>query len=149
MKKLGQLIREMENPLQQVLNKLGKTKSMDTFGVSYQYLVMCRRCVERTLILSKQERSKKVRKMNDMIKHRTKNKEGKVLSPLEVWDVQQRFSRWDSQLVGFLKDVQKLESDWFSLLSSHGLDIKTDEDIEDIRLYVPKTHLEDEEDDKR
>ena len=137
-------ILERVNPVQKVLNKLKGQSSWDCFSYSYQHLVIVRRMLERSLILSKKERNKKVQKLKQMEDDRVKKDDGTFVSPLEIDDLKREYWFFDRRTVGFLKKVQDLENEWFSLLSVRGLDILTDEDIEDVTLYVPREELDKE-----
>ena len=139
--KLSVLLKE-SNPIQKVLNKLKGQSSWDYFSHSYQHLVTVRRMLERSLIQSKKERSNRVKELEQMERDRTQLPDGSTVNPLVIDGVKRDYWFYDKRIIGFLKRVQQLETEWFSLLSLRGLDLLTDEDIESVEVYFPKNSNE-------
>tara|TARA_B100000424_G_C22933464_1_gene496617 strand:+ start:265 stop:567 length:303 start_codon:yes stop_codon:yes gene_type:complete len=98
--------------------------------------------LERSLIQSKKERSNRVKELEQMERDRTQLPDGSTVNPLVIDGVKRDYWFYDNRLIGFLKRVQQLETEWFSLLSLRGLDLLTDEDIESVEVYFPKNSNE-------
>ena len=77
-----------------------------------------------------------------MERDRTQLPDGSTVNPLVMDGVKRDYWFYDNRLIGFLKRVQQLETEWFSLLSLRGLDLLTDEDIESVEVYFPKNSNE-------
>ena len=77
-----------------------------------------------------------------MERDRTQLPDGSTVNPLVIDGVKRDYWFYDNRLIGFLKRVQQLETEWFSLLSLRGLDLLTDEDIESVEVYFPKNSNE-------
>lgn len=126
--KLSSLLKE-DKTLPQPVN------SFESFYWSYYYLVRSRRMIERSIVQGKSELNKTVRDLKHRIDNRIKRKDGTLVSPLEPGEKQTSHYIWNKKQIEFLKQVQDLESTWLNLLSSRGLDMFDEEDIEEKTFF--------------
>ena len=116
--------------------KLPPKNSWDAFEQAYQHIVKARKMMQRTVIMGKAENNRKITALQEKIKNREKKPDGSLYSPLEAWDLQQSSYRWNSKYIGFMKDLQDIEATYLDFLSSRGIGLIGEDDLEEIRLLA-------------
>lgn len=127
--KLTSLLKEVET------SKYTTKNSYESFYWSYYYLVRCRRMIERSIVQGKMELDRKVKELQYKIDNRVKDEEGGQVSPLDIDNLKNSHYLWNRRQIGFLKQVQDLESTWMDLHSSRGVDMFSEEDIEEKTFF--------------
>lgn len=133
----------LKKVLKEVEFKDPKT-SWDAFNQAYNNLVKARKMIERSLVLGKMELNRSVNDLNHRYKERIKKKDGTLVSPLDAHEKKTAHFIWNKRQVDFLKQTQDLESTWMSLLSSRGLSLLDDQDIEEKSVFYVKDETEDD-----
>ena len=126
---------KLSSLLKEVQSKPIPKNSYESFYWSYYYIVRSRRMIERSIVQGKMELNRTIKDLNHRIENRVKDKNGDLTSPLEVHEKKTNHFVWNKRQVEFLKQVQNLESTWLNLLSSRGLDMFDEEDIEEKTFF--------------
>ena len=126
---------KLSSLLKEVQSKPTPKNSYESFYWSYYYLVRCRRMIERSIVQGKVELNRTVKGLQYKIDNRIKDEEGGLISPLEVHEKKTTHYLWNKRQIGFLKQIQDLESTFLDLHSSRGLDMFDEEDIEEKTFF--------------
>ena len=146
--RLTKIINEINNPVSALMKKLKSSGygSFDTFSLAYKHLVITRKCVMRSMLLSKQEKAQKIAKIEDQIEKRVKDKDGNLINPNLIPDIQSNHWYWMRRYNQFLRKLQELEADWYDLLASRGVNVLTADDVEEVEFLAPKESSSEKED---
>ena len=126
---------ELRKVLQENTAKDAKT-SWSAFEQAYQHIVNARKLMERTVILGKAENNKKVQEIREKIRKRIKKPDGARFTEMDAYKAQQSSYQWNIKYIGFLRELQQIESTYLDFLSSRGIGTIDENDLEEIRLLA-------------
>ena len=129
--KLSKVLKESASPAGEV-----PKNSWDAFEKAFQHIVRARKLMQKTVILGKAENNRKVADLRNKTKDRVKKPDGSLWNEMDVWNAQQSSYKWNSKYIGFMRDLQEIEGTYLDFLSSRGLGLIGEDDLEEIRLLA-------------
>ena len=124
--KLLQLLNESIYPSTKLMRK------------SYDDLVSSRRNLQRSIFLSRKEYDERQRKLSKEIEGRVKDKDGKLLNPIETLDNKTSYTLNNQKNISVLRRIQGLETDVMSLLNNRGIPVFDEDDFDNEEILIPK-----------
>ena len=124
--KLLQLLNESIYPSTKLMRK------------SYDDLVSSRRNLQRSIFLSRKEYDERQRKLSKEIKGRVRDKDGKLLNPIDTVDNKTSYTLSSQRNIEVLRRIQELETNVMSLLNNRGIGVFDENDLEEEEILIPR-----------
>ena len=105
---------------------------------SYDDLVSSRRNLQRSIFLSRREYDERQRKLSKEIERRVKDKDGKLLNPMDTLNNKTSYTLSNQRNIEVLRRIQELETDVMSLLNNRGIGVFDEDDFEEEEILIPR-----------
>ena len=105
---------------------------------SYDDLVSSRKHLQRSILVSRKEYDERQRKLSKEIEGRVKDKDGKLLNPMDTLNNKTSYTLSNQRNIEVLRRLQELETDVMSLLNNRGIGVFDENDFEEEEILIPK-----------